>query len=206
MPRISSRCPKRTSNSLAAAAGKRSSGSISLVKGCWVSPKCWRYKSVLLSGLEVSQCQAGGRVVEPAVGVERLGGVIALDEAVGVEVDTLGLLDFAPLEVDVHGPATALRIEAQSDGLADQRGIDLVHDPVQADRAVALDLAFLLEEKQIVEIRSRTHEADVLSRHRPAVERSHAVEPLVGVLVVLAFDPGPQPPIERVERGRVGLG
>ena len=69
-----------------------------------------------------------------------------------------------------------------------------------------LDLALLLEEKELVEVALRAHEADVLGGHRPAVERGLAVEAPVRAVVVLALDPGPQPAIERVEASSVGVG
>ena len=63
--------------------------------------------SVLLVGLEVAQRQARGRIVEPAGRGGAPWSCGRADEAVGVEVDALGLLDLAALEVDVDGPAAA---------------------------------------------------------------------------------------------------
>ena len=136
--------------------------------------------------------------------MERLGGVVAADEAVLVEVDALGLLVLAPLEVDVHGTASAGGVEAEQDGLADKRGIDLVDDAEEADGAVPLDLAFLLEEKHLVQFRFRPDQVDVVGGHHPAVERGHTVEARVRAPVILALDPGPQPAVEGVQTQKVG--
>ena len=96
-------------------------------------------------------------------------------------------------------PSARPRTAAQGDGLAHEGRVDLVDDTVQADRAVVLDPALLFEEKQLVEVALRGYEADVVGRHHPAIEGCDAVEPAMRAHVVLALDPGPQAPVERVE-------
>jgi hypothetical protein len=56
-------------------------------------------------------------------------------------------------------------------GAGEHAGRRVVEDPVQADRGVPLDHALFLEKKEVVEVVLRTDEANVLCRHRPAVER-----------------------------------
>src|SRR3972149_12073227 len=77
---------------------------------------------------------------------------------------------------------------------------------MQADGAVPLDFALLLEEKQLVEVTVRIDQTDVAGRHHPAVERGRPVEPAMRTHVVLGLDPGPQPAIEGVQAPGVGLG
>jgi len=55
--------------------------------------------------------------------LEGLGVVVALHEAVGIDVDGLGPVDLAPLVVDVDALPHTLGIETQGDGLADQDGL-----------------------------------------------------------------------------------
>jgi hypothetical protein len=81
-----------------------------------------------------------------------LGGVVSPHEAVGVEVDGLGLMDLAPVEIDVDGAALSRGVEAQGYALADQRGVDFVNETEKTYGAVVLDFADLLEEKELLDI------------------------------------------------------
>src|SRR3972149_2882344 len=107
--------------------------------------------SVVLPMREMAQRQTRWRLLGRGVGLEVLGGVVAAHEAVGVEVDGFGLLDLAPIKVDINGTALTRGVEAQGDTLADEGGVELVDEPEEANGAVLLDLADLLEEKQLVE-------------------------------------------------------
>jgi len=122
--------------------------------------------------------------------------VVAAHEAVGVGIDGLGGLDEAAAVMDLDAALPAHGVVPEQDGLADQRGIDLVGDAVQTDRAVLLDFPLLLEEKEIAEIARQRDRPGVA---RPAIRRRVAVEAAVRGLVVLAFDTRPQASIERLE-------
>jgi hypothetical protein len=62
--------------------------------------------------------------------MQMLGSVISSDEAVGIGVNGFGFGVVAPLEDDVDRSARARRVEAHCDGLANQRRIDFVEDPL----------------------------------------------------------------------------
>ena len=74
--------------------------------------------------------------------------MVAADEAIGVGIDAVGGADGAALDDDGDAAREVRWVVAQRDGLADQRGVDLEDDAVEADGAVLLDLALLLEEKE----------------------------------------------------------
>ena len=69
----------------------------------------------------------------------------------------------------------------------------------QADGAVLHDAAFGFEQEQVVELGPRVGIAHVCAGGGPAVERRLAVKAAVGGVAVLAFDPGPEVAVERVE-------
>ena len=122
--------------------------------------------------------------------------MIAADEAVGVGIDGLRRLDRASRKHDVNAAGRAGRVIAERDGLADERGVDFVHDAVEADGAVLLDLAFLLEEEDLRQVGGR--ELDVRGAGGPAIDRGRAGQAAVRRIVILVFDPRPQPASERL--------
>ena len=127
--------------------------------------------------------------------------MIAPDEAVGVGIDGLGGLDGTPRKEDVDTAGRAGRVIAKRDGLAHQGGVDLVDDAMQADGAVLLDFAFLLEEEDLRQVGGR--ELDVRGAGGPAIDRRRAGQAPMRRVVILVFDPRPEPAIERVEVARV---
>ena len=64
-----------------------------------------------------------------------------------------------------------------------------------------LDLALLLEEKEVGEILRR--ERDVVGGAGPALERRGVLQAAVRRVVILVLDPRPEAAIERVEDARV---
>jgi hypothetical protein len=80
------------------------------------------------------------------------GAVIASDETVRVGIDGLGGLDRMTGAQDLNAAGGAGRVVAEGDGLADERGVDLIGDAVETDGAVLLDLAFLLEEEDLTQV------------------------------------------------------
>ena len=89
---------------------------------------------------------------------------------------------------DLHGPSGGSRgVEAHDDVVADKGCVDFVKSAVEADGAVFLDLAFGLEEEEIVEVESGVGEANLVGGLRPALERGFAIEPAMRGLVVLAL-------------------
>src|SRR5512138_1197265 len=122
MPRSSSRCPSRTSNSLPADETKSSSGGKSFAKGWRVRPKCLRYMFSLPRD-RATPTDADRPAARPGAhrGRERVGGPVALDEAVRVEVDHLRVLHLLPLVPDLHALGLRGGLEAQHHGGADER-------------------------------------------------------------------------------------
>ena len=137
------------------------------------------------------------------VGAELLGAVIAPDEAVGVGVDGLGGLDRTTRTQDLDPADGVGRVVAERDGLAHEGGVDLIDDAMEADRAVLLDLAFLLEKEDLTEVAAR--ELDVGGGGGPSINRGRTGEAAVRRVVILVFDPRPQSAIERVEVARVRI-
>jgi hypothetical protein len=128
--------------------GKQIVGAISGPKGCCVRAKCLRY----MIRNPRRACAAGGPAAArwPALGREVLRGVVAAHEAVGVGIDGFGGPTGGRPGRRPGRRACARRVVAQRDRLADERRVDLVDDAVEADGAVLLDLAFLLEEEESV--------------------------------------------------------
>src|SRR6266849_6146945 len=195
MPRRSSRCARRTSSSRLLVEGKRSSGAISDPNGCCVRAKCLRYISEVL--LQLPQREARPRVTRGRLRRQLFGAVIAPDETVRVGIDGLGGRDRVTGEQDLDAAGGAGRVVAECDGLADERGVDLIGDAVETDGAVLLDFAFLLEEEDLTQV--ARGQLDVGRGGGPAIDGRGAREAAVRGVVILVFDPGPEPAIERVE-------
>src|SRR3989304_1440237 len=103
IPRNSSRWARRASVSRPAAEGNRSSGVISLSNGWRGRPNGWRYMSAASfrrARREVSQAQPLGGRVGVFPGNRDPGVLVALDEAVGVEIYALGRAEFFVLQPD----------------------------------------------------------------------------------------------------------
>ena len=90
-------------------------------------------------------------------------------------------------------------VVAQGDGFADEPGVGLVESCVEAHRSVFHDLAFGLEEEEVVEVCAGVGVAHVVPGERALVERGAPVESAVGGAVVLALDPGPQGAVQRLK-------
>lgn len=89
---------------------------------------------------------------------------------------------------DLHGPCGGSRgVESHDDVVADEGRVDFVKGAVETDGAVFVDLAFGLEEEQIVKVEGGVGEADLVGGLRPALERGFAIEPAMRGLVVLAL-------------------
>jgi hypothetical protein len=129
--------------------------------------------------------------------------VVTTDEAVGVRIDRFGGAGRAALDDDGDAAREPRGVIAERDGLADQRGVDLEDDAVEADGAVVLDLALLFKEKELGEVLRR--ERDVVGGAGPLLAGRGILQPAMGRVEVLVLDPGPEALIERVERTRVGL-
>jgi len=84
-------------------------------------------------------------------------------------------------------------VVAQGEGLAHQGRIDLIDHPVQAHGAVLLHPALGFEEEDLVEVERGVGAADVRAGTGPALERGLLAEATVWRVVILAFDPGPEP-------------
>ena len=124
---------------------------------------------------QITQCQRRGRWLRGGLlAGEGVAGTLAFDEAVGVRIHGPGVLQGLMIMPDLDSTSGRGRIVTQGDPLADQRGIDLVDDAVEADGAVGFDLAHGLEQEQIVEIDTGLDEADPLGRGRPVIERGSA--------------------------------
>ena len=129
--------------------------------------------------------------------------MVTADEAIGIGIDARRGADGAALHDDGDAARQPRRVVAERDGLADERRIDLEDDAVEADGAVLLDLAFLLEEKERREVLRR--ERDVVGGARPLLARGGILQAAVRRVEVLVLDPGPEALIEGLERARVGL-
>jgi hypothetical protein len=79
---------------------------------------------------------------------------------------------FAALVPDLDGAAELVGVAAQGDHLADEDGVDLVEDAVEADGAVLVDTALLREEEEAAEVDVGVGQADVGGALGPAVERA----------------------------------
>src|SRR3990172_1938270 len=97
MPRRSRRWRRRTSSSVTAVEAKRSSTARSLAKGWRARPKCLRYT--------VSPPSWRGLEAEAL-------GLLALHEAVAVDVDHLGVLGSDARQPPLHQAAGARRVVA----------------------------------------------------------------------------------------------
>ena len=93
------------------------------------------------------------------------------------------------------------RVLQQGHLLADQRGVNLGEDGVQADRAILVHQVLVAEAEEPV----RVGAAQVFRRRGPLVQRRAPVQAAVCALVVLAFQPRAQLGVERGQRARVGL-
>lgn len=129
--------------------------------------------------------------------------MVAADEAVGIGIDAGGGADGASLDDDRDIAGEARRVIAQRHRLADERGVDLEDDAVEADGAILLDLSFLLEEKERGQV--LRGQRDVVGGAGPLLARRGVLQPAVWRVEVLVLDPGPEALIERVERARIGL-
>jgi len=114
---------------------------------------------------------------------------VALDEAVGVQVDGPGGLDLAPVMPDLHGLAgCGGRVIAQRHPLVHQGGIDLVvDDAAEAGSAVFLHLAGSLEQEQIIQIEGGFREAYLIRALRPALQGCLAVESAAGGVMIFSL-------------------
>lgn len=129
--------------------------------------------------------------------------MVTADEAIGVGIDAGGGADGAPLDDDGHAARQACGVVAERDGLADQGGVDLEGDAMEADRAVVLHLALLLEEKELGEI--LRGQGDVVGGAGPLLAGRRVLQAAVRRVEVLVLNPRPEALIERVERPGVGL-
>ncbi|MGC4000009.1 MAG: hypothetical protein QM767_22265 [Anaeromyxobacter sp.] len=94
-----------------------------------------------------------------------------------MDVDELRVAGALALGPHLHRSAGPRGIEAESDGLADQGGLDLVDVAIETDGPVAGDLALLLLEEEVVDVGAQV--ADLVGERRPAVEWRRAIEAAV---------------------------
>ena len=129
--------------------------------------------------------------------------MVAAHEAIGVRIHAFGGADGAALDDDGDTAREPREAVAQRDGLTDQRGVDLEDDAVEADGAIVLDLALLLEEKERGQI--LCGERDVVGGAGPLLARRGVLQAAMRRVEILVLNPGPEALIERVEGARVGL-
>lgn len=70
--------------------------------------------------------------------------------------------------------------------------LEVVEASVEADGAVVHDAALGLEQKQVIQIVGSIEVADLAGCQRPLFERGLAVQPAMGMVMVFAFEVGPQ--------------
>src|SRR3989304_1588738 len=114
-----------------------------------------------------------------------------------------GGADGAALDDEGDAAGQPRGVVAQRDGLADERGIDLEDDAVEADGAIVLDLALLLEEKELGQgLRGQRH---MVGGTGSLLAGRGVLQPAGRGVEILVLDPRREALIECVERARVGL-
>jgi hypothetical protein len=118
-----------------------------------------------------------------------------------VGINGLGDLDAQAFEPNLHMPSCRReRLVSEHDRPVDQVSVDLVQPAIEAHEPILSDFALGFEEKDVVDV--SLGRSDIVREPGPSIQRRF-VEGGMRCLMILAFDPRPEPAIERLEGAEI---
>ena len=130
-------------------------------------------------------------------------GCLPTSLAIGVNVHRLCVCIAPAVEDDLHR-LPVVWFETKRHLLVDEDSIDLVVDTIETDRPIFLHFPPCLEEKEIFQVQI-VGVSDLITETGPAIEWRILIQSPVRCLVILAFNPRPQPSVEQVDTCQIIL-